>query len=128
MRPLWAKRIRVLEAIRARTNADSAGRESRVMSTTDRPTDRRPATRSRLGRPRPPRLDDSRIRRMREDLKAAGLDKEDKEIEANGHTSYRLAIDAQHLQFDRDALARIPELEAIARRIPPGRDLPDAAR
>jgi hypothetical protein len=61
-------------------------------------------------------LDDSRIRRMREDLKAVGLDRE---IEANGHKSYRLAIDAQHLQFDRDALARIPELEPIARRIPP---------
>ncbi|HMG20395.1 MAG TPA: hypothetical protein VK607_03725 [Kofleriaceae bacterium] len=61
------------------------------------------------------RLDDSRIRRMREDLRAAGLDKE---IEANGHKSYRLAIDAQHIQFDRDALAAIPELESIARRIP----------
>ena len=61
------------------------------------------------------RLDDSRIRRMREDLRAAGLDKE---IEANGHKSYRLAIEAQHIHFDREALARVPELEAIARQIP----------
>jgi hypothetical protein len=61
------------------------------------------------------RLDDSRIRRMREDLRAAGLDKE---IEANGHKSYRLAIEPQHIDFDRDALARVPDLEAIAKQIP----------
>ena len=61
------------------------------------------------------RLDDSRIRRMREDLKAAGLDKE---IEANGHKSYRLAIEPQHIHFDREALVRVPDLEAIARQIP----------
>jgi hypothetical protein len=61
------------------------------------------------------RLDDSRIRRMREDLKPVGLDRE---IEANGHKSYRLAIEPQHIQFDRDALARLPELEAVARQIP----------
>jgi hypothetical protein len=61
------------------------------------------------------RLDDSRIRRMREDLKPVGLDKE---IEANGHKSYRLAIEAQHIQFDRDALARLPDLEPIAKQIP----------
>lgn len=60
------------------------------------------------------RLDDSRIRRMREDLKAVGLDKE---IEANGHKSYRLAIEPQHIQFDREALARLPGLDAIARQI-----------
>src|SRR5215470_4363968 len=61
------------------------------------------------------RLDDSRIRRMREDLRAAGLDKE---IEANGHKSYRLAIEPQHIDFDREVLARVPDLEAIARQIP----------
>jgi hypothetical protein len=61
------------------------------------------------------RLDDSRIRRMREDLRAAGLDKE---IEANGHKSYRLAIEPQHIDFDRDALARVSDLEAIAKQIP----------
>jgi hypothetical protein len=61
------------------------------------------------------RLDDSRIRRMREDLRAVGLDKE---IEANGHKSYRLAIEPQHIDFDRDALTRIPDLDAIAKQIP----------
>lgn len=61
------------------------------------------------------RLDDSRIRRMREDLRAAGLDKE---IEANGHKSYRLAIEPQHIDFDRDALTRVSDLEAIAKQIP----------
>ena len=61
------------------------------------------------------RLDDSRIRRMREDLRAAGLDKE---IEANGHKSYRLAIESQHIDFDREALARIPDLEPLANQIP----------
>jgi hypothetical protein len=61
------------------------------------------------------RLDDSRIRRMREDLKATGLDKE---IEANGHKSYRLAIEPQHIYFDREALARLADLEAIAKQIP----------
>jgi hypothetical protein len=61
------------------------------------------------------RLDDSRIRRMREDLRPVGLDKE---IEANGQKSYRLAIEAQHIRFDREALARAPELEAIAKQIP----------
>jgi hypothetical protein len=65
------------------------------------------------------RLDDSRIRRMREDLRAAGLDKE---IEANGHKSYRLAIEPQHIDFDRDALARVPDLEAIAKQIPTRRE------
>jgi hypothetical protein len=61
------------------------------------------------------RLDDSRIRRMREDLKAAGLDKE---IEANGHKSYRLAIEPEHIDFDREVLGRLPDLEPIARQIP----------
>jgi hypothetical protein len=61
------------------------------------------------------RLDDSRIRRMREDLRPVGLDKE---IEANGQKSYRLAIEAQHIRFDREALARAPDLEAIAKQIP----------
>ncbi|HEY0985631.1 MAG TPA: hypothetical protein VGD80_01215 [Kofleriaceae bacterium] len=61
------------------------------------------------------RLDDSRIRRMREDLRALGLDKE---IEANGHKSYRLAIDARHIAFDREAIAQLPELEPIAKQIP----------
>jgi hypothetical protein len=56
------------------------------------------------------RLDDSRIRRVREDLKPPGLDKE---IEANGHKSYRLAIEPAHIGFDRDALARVPELAAL---------------
>lgn len=61
------------------------------------------------------RLDDSRIRRMREDLKPVGLDKE---IEANGHKSYRLAIEAQHICFDREVIAQVPELEPIAKLIP----------
>ncbi|HEU4730659.1 MAG TPA: hypothetical protein VFT22_22345 [Kofleriaceae bacterium] len=61
------------------------------------------------------RLDDSRIRRMREDLRPVGLDRE---VEANGHKSYRLAIEAQHLCFDREAIAQVPELEAIAKQIP----------
>jgi hypothetical protein len=60
------------------------------------------------------RLDDSRIRRMREDLKSVGLDRE---IEANGQKSYRLAIEPQHIRFDREALARAPELEAILRTV-----------
>jgi hypothetical protein len=61
------------------------------------------------------RLDDSRIRRMREDLRALGLDKE---IEANGHKSYRLAIEARHICFDREAIVQVPELEPIAKQIP----------
>jgi hypothetical protein len=53
------------------------------------------------------RLDDSRIRRMREDLRPAGLDAA---IEANFQKSYRLAIDPAHIAFDRAALAVDPEL------------------
>lgn len=56
------------------------------------------------------KLDDSRIRRMREDLKPAGLDRE---IEANGQKSYRLAIEPQHLGLDREALAKAAELAGI---------------
>lgn len=60
------------------------------------------------------RLDDSRIRRVREDLKPAGLDTE---IEANGQKSYRLAIEPQHLEFDREALGKAAELAAIMKAI-----------
>ena len=61
------------------------------------------------------RLDDSRIRRMREDLRPVGLDKE---IEANGHKCYRLAVEARHICFDRDALVETPDLEPIAKQSP----------
>jgi hypothetical protein len=61
------------------------------------------------------RLDDSRIRRMREALRPVGLDKE---IEANGHKCYRLAIEARHIYFDRDTIAQIPDLDPIAKQIP----------
>jgi hypothetical protein len=56
------------------------------------------------------RLDDSRIRRMREDLKPAGLDTE---IQANGQKSYRLAIEPQHIEFDRETLGKVAELAPI---------------
>ena len=61
------------------------------------------------------RLDDSRIRRMREALKPVGLDTE---IEANGHKQYRLAIEAQQICFDREVIAQAPGLEPIANQIP----------
>lgn len=56
------------------------------------------------------RLDDSRIRRMREDLRPAGLDAA---IEANFQKSYRLALDPAHITFDRAALAPDPELGPV---------------
>jgi hypothetical protein len=55
-----------------------------------------------------------RIRRVREDLRPVGLDRE---IEAKGHKSYRLAIEAQHISFDRDVIAQVAELAAIAKQI-----------
>jgi hypothetical protein len=58
------------------------------------------------------KLDDSRIRRMREDLRPSGLDKE---IEANGQKAYRLAVEPQHIGFDRETLARAPELVSVLR-------------
>ncbi len=60
------------------------------------------------------RLDDSRIRRVREDLRPAGLDRE---IEANGQKSYRIALEAQSIALDREALARTPELASIVKDI-----------
>lgn len=56
------------------------------------------------------RLDDSRIRRMREDLRPAGLDAA---IEANFQKAYRLALDPEHISFDRAALAVDPELAGV---------------
>lgn len=63
------------------------------------------------------RLDDSRIRRMREDLKPVGLDKE---IEANGQKCYRLAIEPVHIDFDRGALGKIAELKAVVEELGKG--------
>lgn len=56
------------------------------------------------------RLDDSRIRRMREDLRPAGLDAA---IEANFQKAYRLAVDPAHITIDRAALAGDPELAPV---------------
>ncbi len=60
------------------------------------------------------RLDDSRIRRMREDLRGVGLDAA---IESNFQKSYRLALAPDRIGFDRDALAQIPELAELAKRL-----------
>lgn len=56
------------------------------------------------------KLDDSRIRRMREDLRAAGLHEA---IESNFQKSYRLALDPSHLELDKAALSADPELALI---------------
>jgi hypothetical protein len=56
------------------------------------------------------KLDDSRIRRLREDLRPAGLDRA---IESNYQKSYRLGLDPARIAFDRAALAQEPELAAI---------------
>ncbi|MEZ4297729.1 MAG: hypothetical protein R3B70_22420 [Polyangiaceae bacterium] len=56
------------------------------------------------------RLDDSRIRRMREDLRAAGLSEA---IESNFQKSYRLALAPQHIDFDRTSLSQEPELASL---------------
>jgi hypothetical protein len=56
------------------------------------------------------RLDDSRIRRMREDLRSAGLDAA---IEANFQKAYRLAIEPVNISFDRAALGSDPELSPL---------------
>jgi hypothetical protein len=60
------------------------------------------------------RLDDSRIRRVREDLRGVGLDAA---VESNFQKSYRLAVAPDRMGFDREALAKIPELAEIARRL-----------
>lgn len=56
------------------------------------------------------RLDDSRIRRMREDLRPAGLDVA---IEANFQKAYRLAVDPKHIVVERELLAKEPDLAPI---------------
>lgn len=56
------------------------------------------------------RLDDSRIRRMREDLRPAGLDAA---IEANFQKSYRLAIEPKHIEIDKAALSADAELSTV---------------
>jgi hypothetical protein len=56
------------------------------------------------------RLDDSRIRRVREDLRPAGLDAA---IESNFQKCYRLALEPARVGFDLDALASDRELAAI---------------
>jgi hypothetical protein len=61
------------------------------------------------------RLDDSRIRRLREDLRPAGLDRA---IESNFQKSYRLGLAPDRIAFDRAALALEPELAAILNALP----------
>jgi hypothetical protein len=56
------------------------------------------------------RLDDSRIRRLREDLRPAGLDRA---IESNFQKSYRLALPPDRIAFDRAALAQDAELAPV---------------
>jgi hypothetical protein len=56
------------------------------------------------------RLDDSRIRRLREDLRPAGLDVA---VESNFAKGYRLALDPEHIGFDRQALGSDAELASI---------------
>ncbi|HWB75134.1 MAG TPA: hypothetical protein VG755_09260 [Nannocystaceae bacterium] len=60
------------------------------------------------------RLDDSRIRRMREDLRPLGLDAT---IETNFQKCYRLAIAPEHIELDRNALAKEKELGALLERL-----------
>ena len=59
--------------------------------------------------------DDSRIRRLREDLRPAGLDAA---IESNFQKAYRLAIQPEHIGFDSEALAGDRELADILRPLP----------
>ena len=56
------------------------------------------------------RLDDSRIRRLREDLRPAGLDGA---VEANFQKAYRLALEPSQLSLDRAALGADPELARL---------------
>ena len=65
------------------------------------------------------RLDDSRIRRVREDLRAVGLDAA---VESNFQKSYRLSLAPERIGFDRDALAANPELADIIGILPPAAD------
>jgi hypothetical protein len=60
------------------------------------------------------RLDDSRIRRVREDLRAVGLDAA---VESNFQKAYRLALAPDKIGFDKDVLAKNAELAEIARKL-----------
>ena len=62
------------------------------------------------------RLDDSRIRRLREDLRPAGLDAT---VETNFQKSYRLSLPPAHIGFERAALENDRELAPILARLPP---------
>ena len=61
------------------------------------------------------KLDDSRIRRMREDLRPAGLDGA---VESNFQKAYRLAVDPEKIGFDRAAFGEEAELGAIIKALP----------
>ncbi len=56
------------------------------------------------------KLDDSRIRRLREDLRPAGLERA---IESNFQKSYRLGLAPDRIAFEPAALAIDPELAAL---------------
>lgn len=58
------------------------------------------------------RLDDSRIRRIREDLRPAGLDTA---VESNFQKSFRLAIPPDRIAFERAALDAEPEYATLLR-------------
>ncbi len=60
------------------------------------------------------RLDDSRIRRIREDLRPAGLQAA---VESNFQKCYRLGFEPDRIGLDRDALASNPELAEIIARL-----------
>lgn len=68
------------------------------------------------------KLDDSRIRRLREDLRPAGLDRA---IETNFQKSYRLGLAPDRIAFDHAALAREPDLAGL---LPPKLELVPATR
>jgi hypothetical protein len=58
------------------------------------------------------RLDDSRIRRVREDLRPAGLDVA---VESNFQKCFRLAIPPDRIAFERPALEAEPEYATLLR-------------
>jgi hypothetical protein len=60
------------------------------------------------------RLDDSRIRRIREDLRPAGLDAA---VESNFQKCFRLAIVPDRIVFERAALDADPEYATLLREL-----------
>ena len=58
------------------------------------------------------RLDESRIRRMREDLRPVGLDLA---IESNFQKAYRLALAPDRIGFDTQTLATVADLEPLVK-------------